>query len=81
MNIIFGKLEIMNFMSFKEETFDFSDHHGINLICGINNDVPGAKNGAGKCLDKLTLMNVEMEDDVYEKLMQFTCSINKLKKY
>lgn len=48
MDIIFEQLEILNFLSFKEESFDFSSNHGINLICGINNDVPLAKNGAGK---------------------------------
>lgn len=48
MNIIFEKLEMLNFMSFKEESFDFSINHGMNLICGTNNDVPNSKNGAGK---------------------------------
>lgn len=48
MDIVFEKLEMLNFMSFKEESFDFSINHGMNLICGTNNDVPSSKNGAGK---------------------------------
>jgi len=48
MDIIFEKLELLNFMSFKEESFDFSVNHGMNLICGVNNDISGGKNGAGK---------------------------------
>ena len=35
-------------MSFDEESFDFSNHSGLNLISGVNNDVIGSKNGAGK---------------------------------
>lgn len=48
MNIVFKKMTLCNFMSFKDEMFDFSNNHGINLICGINNDIPDSKNGAGK---------------------------------
>lgn len=48
MNITFENIEIANFLSFAEESFDFSSNHGLNLICGINNDIPSAKNGSGK---------------------------------
>ena len=39
MNIVFKEIEIVNFLAFAEETFDFSANHGINLVCGINNDI------------------------------------------
>lgn len=48
MRIEFKKVEIHNFMSFADETFDFDVHKGLNLICGKNNDIPGARNGVGK---------------------------------
>lgn len=48
MRINFKKLEIRNFMSFEDEIFEFNQHHGLNLICGKNIDIPGSKNGAGK---------------------------------
>lgn len=48
MNLKFKTVNIQNFMSFECEKFDFSDHSGMNLICGINNDVVGSKNGSGK---------------------------------
>ena len=48
MRIVFKKVEIHNFMSFADETFEFDKHKGLNLVCGKNNDIPGAKNGCGK---------------------------------
>lgn len=48
MRITFKRVEIHNFMSFADEVFDFDAHKGLNLICGKNNDIPGAKNGCGK---------------------------------
>lgn len=50
MRIEFKKIEIHNFMSFSDETFDFSENKGMNLICGKNNDIPGhsSTNGCGK---------------------------------
>ena len=48
MRITFKRVEIHNFMSFADETFDFDKHIGLNLICGKNNDLPGSRNGAGK---------------------------------
>jgi len=48
MKLEFGRIEIRNFLSFKDEIFDFSNHHGMNLICGRNNDLPSSKNGVGK---------------------------------
>lgn len=48
MKIEFKRIELRNFMSYAEESFDFTACHGMNLIQGKNNDVPGSKNGAGK---------------------------------
>lgn len=48
MRINFNKIEIHNFKSFADEVFDYSTFSGMNLICGKNNDIPGAKNGTGK---------------------------------
>ena len=48
MKIEFKKIELKNFMSFKHEVFDFSSCKGLNLVQGINNDIPNAKNGCGK---------------------------------
>lgn len=48
MRINFSKIEIHNFMSFADEVFDYNEFKGMNLICGKNNDIPGAKNGTGK---------------------------------
>lgn len=48
MRINFNKIEIHNFMSFADEVFDYSKFKGMNLVCGKNNDLPGAKNGTGK---------------------------------
>jgi len=48
-NIIFQKLVIQNFKSFGTPVeFDFSKHHGLNYIYGVNLDIPGTSNGAGK---------------------------------
>jgi len=67
--VIFGKLKAQNFKSFKYLfEFDFSKHHGLNYIHGINFDIPGTKNGVGKTnmLDALcfavfgkTLLNIK----------------------
>lgn len=48
MRIDFKKIELHNFMSFSDETFEFDKQNGLNLICGKNNDIPGSKNGVGK---------------------------------
>ena len=48
MKIEFKKIEIRNFMSFAEESFDIGSCKGMNLIQGKNNDIPGSKNGSGK---------------------------------
>ena len=48
MRIDFKRIEIKNFMSFAEESFDISACRGMNLVQGKNNDIPGAKNGCGK---------------------------------
>jgi DNA repair exonuclease SbcCD ATPase subunit len=47
-NLVFKKMTIDNFMSFDKEVFNFEDTPGITLITGINNDIPGSKNGCGK---------------------------------
>lgn len=48
MKIAFKKLQMHNFMSFADETIDFSRYSGMNLIQGKNNDIPNARNGVGK---------------------------------
>lgn len=48
MQLVFNNIIIKNFLSIEKETFDYSKYNGINLICGINNDLPDVKNGAGK---------------------------------
>jgi len=48
MRINFRKLEIHNFKSFLDETFDFSSMSGMTLVCGKNHDIPGQANSAGK---------------------------------
>lgn len=48
MRIKFKRIELHNFMSFAEESFDFTSCKGMNLVQGKNNDVPGSKNGVGK---------------------------------
>ena len=48
MRIDFRKLEIHNFMSFDDTVLEFPSEPGLNLICGKNNDIQGAKNGSGK---------------------------------
>lgn len=48
MRIDFKRIELRNFMSFAEESFDYASCKGINLVQGRNNDIPGSTNGAGK---------------------------------
>lgn len=48
MQLIFNNIIIKNFLSIEKETFDYSKYSGINLICGVNADLPDVKNGAGK---------------------------------
>lgn len=48
MRINFKKLEIHNFKSFLDESFDFSSMSGMTLVCGKNLDIPGQANSAGK---------------------------------
>lgn len=48
MRIDFKRIEIRNFMSFADESFDIASCKGMNLVQGKNNDIPGAKNGCGK---------------------------------
>ena len=48
MRIDFKRIELHNFMSFAEESFDFTACKGMNLVQGKNNDIPGSKNGVGK---------------------------------
>lgn len=42
-------------MSFENEVITFSDKPGITTIVGVNNDIPGAANGAGKSSGPLAL--------------------------
>lgn len=49
-NIVkFKTLQIQNFKSFGPKvTIDFSKHHGLNYVYGINKDIEGTSNGSGK---------------------------------
>lgn len=68
MRITFKKIEIHNFMSYVDETFDFDNVKGLNLVCGKNNDIPGSKNAVGKCLDPNTIIQIEADSSIIEKL-------------
>ena len=48
MRLNFNKVEIHNFMCFEDEVFEFDKMHGLTLVCGKNNDIPGSRNGVGK---------------------------------
>ena len=48
MKCTFQKIQIHNFKSFADQEFDFSSRPGISTIVGVNNDIPGAANAAGK---------------------------------
>ena len=48
MKIIFEHLKIHNFMSFKDQEFDFSNDVGFTLVTGENKDIQDSKNGSGK---------------------------------
>jgi len=41
-------MKIHNFMSFKDQEFDFSKDTGLTLVTGENRDIQDSKNGAGK---------------------------------
>lgn len=72
MNLVFKKMHIDNFMSFDKEVFDFQESNGICLITGVNKDVPGSKNGCGKCVDKDTLIDISFDDpNVRKKFEEF----------
>lgn len=49
MRLDFKRIEIHSFMSFEDESFDFSAHPGMVLVRGRNNDLPNDEtNGSGK---------------------------------
>lgn len=48
MRLTFKLMKIHNFLSFKDDQFDFSENRRMTLVCGKNNDVKDAKNGSGK---------------------------------
>lgn len=62
MRINFKRVEVHNFLSFADEVFEFDKNTGMNMICGKNNDIPGSKNGTGKCLDPTTTMTINIDD-------------------
>lgn len=70
MRIKFKRIELHNFMSFEEESFDFESCKGMNLIQGKNNDIPGSKNGCGKSNLFLSIAYAlfgQMSDDMKNK--------------
>lgn len=46
--ITFGKMRAENLLCFKHVEIDFRDFSKLNLITGINNDIPNTRNGSGK---------------------------------
>lgn len=48
MQLIFEKLKIHNFMSFKDQEFNLNENRGLTLVCGKNLDIKNSKNGVGK---------------------------------
>ena len=49
MKLNFRRLEMRNFMSFEQESFDFGGRPEIVLVRGRNNDLPNNEsNGSGK---------------------------------
>ena len=47
-NIPLGEYRMKYKIEFADQTFDFSSRQGISTIIGVNNDIPGAANAAGK---------------------------------
>ena len=63
MKLSFRRLEMRNFMSFEQESFDFGGKPEIVLVRGRNNDLPNNEsNGSGKCLSPDTVIIVEVSD-------------------
>lgn len=58
MKINFNRIEIHSFMSFEDQTFDFSLMEGMTLVQGKNNDIPNLKNGSGKSSLFMSLLYV-----------------------
>ena len=65
--VSFKRLSIRNFLSVGDipVIIDFQD--GIKLITGRNLDKPDAKNGAGKCLDPLTNIDMCIENKMVQE--------------
>lgn len=69
MKLNFRRLEMRNFMSFEQESFDFGGRPEMVLVRGRNNDLPNETNGSGKCLSPDTVITVETSDPEIEKLL------------
>lgn len=70
--INFKSVEGKNFLSFGEKASKIDLKNGVNSIVGTNYDKEDSKNGAGKCLDKSTKIEIEIVDlMVQEKFLQF----------
>lgn len=74
MRIDFKRIEMKNFMSFAEESFDISSCKGMSLVQGKNNDIPGSRNGCGKCVDPNTKIDVEMDEITYNAFIKMLSS-------
>lgn len=67
--IVFHKVEAENFKSIGDLfVFDFEKHSGLNFVSGINHDIPGTRNGVGKCLVGETEIEIEFDDKNIEEL-------------
>ena len=70
-NIYFNKLSGRNFLSIGDTPVIVDLTKGINIITGKNHD-KDCVNGAGKCLDKKTRIDISIEDlTVQEKFKEF----------
>lgn len=66
--INFTKITIKNFLSIGNEPVVINFKQGMNVIMGVNRDEEDIKNGAGKCLDKRTKINVRVPEEIYKIL-------------
>jgi hypothetical protein len=62
MVVKFKKITFQNILSFGANSTEFDFEQGVNLISG--------KNGSGKCLDKNTMIKVQMEEKIFEKYIK-----------
>jgi len=65
-NIKFNRLSGRNFLSIGDEPVIVDFNEGINIITGKNYD-KDCVNGAGKCLDKKTRIDITINDPMVQE--------------